>query len=906
MLFGKREPRSVAARRHGAFRPQADNLEGRILLAAPIDVGGSTPPALPVMATAPFGVVQAGAIPGGGAGWSVTDVGDVNNDGYDDFILGAPSIRNVGGVPVLGNNTNQTVYLIFGSRTTNATAIQDWLSLNANGRVGDLAQLGNSPTGQTNPITGIAGTPFDGIKFVTSQETSSQLGASVAAGGFINGARTILIGAPGGNDANGQNQFTGRAYLIYGGNALNSLANKTVDLDNPGASGLNIVTFVSTTPGAQIGRSVAGVADVITNGVNDIAIGAPGTTANGLANAGAVYLLDGSAIPAGTATVNLSSVGQSGGRLGAIFTGENAGDQAGFSVAFAGNVDGSITTANQPIDDLLIGAPQTNTGPGKAYLVYGATNLNQQGQTIGGVFQIPLKEIGATDANAVRGFVVSGTAIGDQTGYAVASAGDTNADGLNDVLIGSPGYQNNGGRADLIYGASVSGTPLSGKVILDALPTTFVSAAFTGNTGDLAGFSLSQVGKITSVAGNGFLIGSPGFSGGNGTAYFIPPNPSGLEGKFPLSTVLGPLVGATQFTLTNPGFTGSPSFFGASVSGRPTDTSGTQNNTADGDLIADFIIGAPGYEATNSRAVAGGVFIFEGAFVAPFVQVPTSTLITTTLGGIDTVGNFSNIDPAAPAAMKLYVYSNATTNPAFNPVRDINPKTVVVNGVAYPNATITQDPVDENNDGIPDAIITITPRSNLGLTSSTTSLTVTGQTLAGSPNANRRWIASATISVAGGSSGGGGSIASSIPVGTILPTNYIAPFGPDVYVPNLTTLSALSSYKPIPQRVALHQFGPAPGFGERIQQFYHPTKVHKFGYLGGGGRNGFGHTGHRTTTLGWKVFTREKYHPGKVFNFTHKVPVVPVNLQKERFTTNGANIPKHYYLTGLRPRILGG
>src|SRR5690242_14918482 len=73
MLFGKREPRSAVARRHGAFRPQADRLEGRILMA--VDVGGSTPPNLPVMATAPLGVIEAGATQAGGAGFSVTDVG---------------------------------------------------------------------------------------------------------------------------------------------------------------------------------------------------------------------------------------------------------------------------------------------------------------------------------------------------------------------------------------------------------------------------------------------------------------------------------------------------------------------------------------------------------------------------------------------------------------------------------------------------------------------------------------------------------------------------------------------------------------------------------------------------------------------------------------------------------------
>ena len=104
MLFGNREPRSLVARRHGAFRPKGEDLEDRLLMA--VDVGGSTPPNLPAMATIPLGIDMAGSIPAGGAGFSVTDVGDMNGDGFDDYVVGAPTVINQGGTVVLGSNVN--------------------------------------------------------------------------------------------------------------------------------------------------------------------------------------------------------------------------------------------------------------------------------------------------------------------------------------------------------------------------------------------------------------------------------------------------------------------------------------------------------------------------------------------------------------------------------------------------------------------------------------------------------------------------------------------------------------------------------------------------------------------------------------------------------------------------------
>lgn len=56
MLFGKRRPRTLTERYHDVpvFQPRGEQLEAKILMA--IDLGGTTPPALPFAATAPYGI----------------------------------------------------------------------------------------------------------------------------------------------------------------------------------------------------------------------------------------------------------------------------------------------------------------------------------------------------------------------------------------------------------------------------------------------------------------------------------------------------------------------------------------------------------------------------------------------------------------------------------------------------------------------------------------------------------------------------------------------------------------------------------------------------------------------------------------------------------------------------------
>ena len=185
----------------------------------------------------------------------------------------------------------------------------------------------------------------------------------------------------------------------------------------------------------------------------------------------------------------------------------------------------------------------------------------------------------------------------------------------------------------------------------------------------------------------------------------------------------------------------SPNFFGASVSGR---LQGTQPTRSIWTIEADFIIGSPGYDVTQNAArnLAGGAQIVEAASSPSRFRPPTT--VTTQIGVGTPFAPFS-INATTPANLQIFVFGSTTTTPNFMPVTDIDPATVEVNGVAFPNATLVQDPNTANYlNGIPDAIITISPRVGTQPGHRHGHITITGKTLATSPLPNLTWTGTAT------------------------------------------------------------------------------------------------------------------------------------------------------------------
>src|SRR5262249_20898853 len=141
----------------------------------------------------------------------------------------------------------------------------------------------------------------------------------------------------------------------------------------------------------QMGTSVAAAGDFNHDGFPDLIVGAPNNDAGGL-DAGRVYVFYGNSGNDGVADL--------------ILTGAAAGDHFGTSVAAAGDVNGDGN------DDIIVGASGAG-GTGRAYVFFGGPS-----------------------PSTVPGLTLNGAAAGDLFGDRVASAGDFNADGFGDVIVG--------------------------------------------------------------------------------------------------------------------------------------------------------------------------------------------------------------------------------------------------------------------------------------------------------------------------------------------------------------------------------------------------------------------------------------------------------------------------------------
>ncbi len=418
------------------------------------------------------------------------------------------------------------VSVIFGSNVAGSPpTIQNWIgttsttplvyNYKANDRVGDLSQLG--ATTQQNPALFTSTNltyPFAGVTFYSA--TLNLSGLSSVAGVNIGGKQGLLIGAQNA-PAPGGSIGTGRVYLIYGN--FNAYNGQTINLDTPGNyTQLNFVTFISSVAGIKLGASVAGGVNILGDGASDVIMGAPSASVDGQVNTGAVYVVPTTALTSlgqDPAPIDVKTIGQSGGFAGLTLAGANSGDQTGFSVADAGNVNAASSGA----DDLLIGAPQSGSGAGLVYLVYGGSGLPALATTVNGVKFVNLTNVGSTATGGIPGAKFVGAAGNSLLGFSVSSAGDWNGDGIQRHHLRRSRLQHEQcdqrGRRLRLLRSVQHRRPITSpaRSPWPVSPPRCPSVQLTGaDAGDLAGSSVSLVGVINSGQPNEILIGAPGFN----------------------------------------------------------------------------------------------------------------------------------------------------------------------------------------------------------------------------------------------------------------------------------------------------------------------------------------------------------------------------------------------------------
>ncbi|MEJ2367990.1 MAG: FG-GAP-like repeat-containing protein, partial [Acidobacteriota bacterium] len=284
----------------------------------------------------------------------------------------------------------------------------------------------------------------------------NNFGYCVATAGDVNGDgySDVLVGSYGYAGGGG----TGKVYLYLGS-----------------ASGLSAGpawTAVGENGGDYFGYCVATAGDVNGDGYSDVVVGAPHFSGS----TGKVYVYLGSAsgLPASPSWT---------------MTGEAGGDNFGYSLSTAGDVNGN------GYSDVIIGAYGNTSGPGKVYVYFG----------------------GASGLAASPAWTMGGQGGGDNFGFTVATAGDVNGDGYADVIIGAPHNAGNTGKAYLYLGGA-SGPSASPDWTAAGAATNDYFAQCVATAGDVNGDGYADV-----------IIGEPYKSDYTGEVYLYSGSATGLS-----------------------------------------------------------------------------------------------------------------------------------------------------------------------------------------------------------------------------------------------------------------------------------------------------------------------------------------------------------------------------------------